>query len=268
MIDIRNISVDYGRVQVIRGASFDLAAGQVTALIGPNGTGKSSLLKALGGLLPAGGTVSMDGQVLTPARRQARIAYMPQDTAANSSLSLIEIVLLGRLGRLGLRVPADLVTAAVQALATFGLDHLQHRTTAEVSGGQRQLTFLAQALFRQPDVLLLDEPTAALDLRHQLIVLGAVRDFARQQNRPVLIALHDLSLAAQFADRMICLHQGRVHAAGAPTDVLTAPRLRDVYGVIARVDQGHAGAITVTPLAPVDGPVTAPVATPRTAAGS
>ena len=136
------------------------------------------------------------------------IAYMPQDTSAHSSLTVLEVVLLGRLNSLGLNLPKGLANEALEALDAFGLSSLQTRQLDEISGGQRQLVFLAQALFRQPRVLLLDEPTAALDLRHQLLVLERLRLIARKTGTIIGMAMHDLNLAAQYSDHVLGLGGG------------------------------------------------------------
>ena len=120
----------------------------------------------------------------------------------------------------------------------FGLQHLSDRTLDAVSGGQRQLTYLAQAMFREPRILLLDEPTAALDLRHQLIVFEMLRRLADEKDIAIVVALHDLSLAAQFCDQVACLSNGTLDAMGAPRDVLTVERLSRVYGVEVDIDEG------------------------------
>ena len=245
-LELQDVSVGYGATRVVEGASTRLAGGGLAALVGPNGAGKSTLLKGLAGLLTASGRVSLDGAALAPAARRAAIAYMPQDLGASSSLTLVEVVLLGRLGSLGLRVPGELVEAALAALRDFGLEGLQGRTLDAVSGGQRQLVYLAQALFRQPRVLLLDEPTAALDLRHQLLVLEALRRHCAARGTVALAAMHDLTLAAQFADRMLCLAEGRIEAEGRPEAVLTEERLHRVYGVQAQVATGPGGRPQIT----------------------
>ena len=163
---------------------------------------------------------------------------------------MLEVVLLGRLGRLGLRLPADLVEEAQQMLAAFNLSALQARQLDEISGGQRQLVFLAQALFRKPRVLLLDEPTAALDLRHQLIVLEKLREVAVQEGTVIGVAMHDLNLAAQYADRMIGLGGGHKVSAGAPGTVLTPDTLRKMYAIEAEVSVAQGGRLSVFPLRP------------------
>ncbi|MEM6547976.1 MAG: ABC transporter ATP-binding protein [Pseudomonadota bacterium] len=246
-LEMRDLQVSYSRKPVVSGANATLPAGEVAALVGPNGAGKSTLLKAIAGLMPADGEVAL-GTALSQADRAAAIAYMPQDIGATSSLTLLEVVLLGRLRSLGLSIPGGLVAEAADALAEFGLAALQERTLDQVSGGQRQLVYLAQALFRGPKVLLLDEPTAALDLRHQLVVLETVRARTRTRGMVTVVAMHDLTLAAQFADRMICLGGGRIDAAGPVADVLTAERLARIYGIDAQVAACAAGHLQVTPL--------------------
>ena len=245
-LSLHKITLRYGPVTAVAGASADLPAGQVSVLIGPNGAGKSSVLKAAAGLLPATGQVTLAGAPAGAGR--GGIVYMPQDNAAATSLSLIELVLLGRLDSLSWAVPRATVAAAIDQLAGFGLADLAERGLDAVSGGQRQLAFLAQALFREPRVLLLDEPTAALDVRHQLTVLDLLRRTARDQGIVVAAALHDLSLAAIYANHVVCLADGRVDAAGPVAEVLTAARLRRVYGVEAELTRGADGRPRVTPL--------------------
>jgi iron complex transport system ATP-binding protein len=232
---IKNLNVAYGNTPVIRGFDDLWSEGQITALIGCNGAGKSTLLRALAGLSPMQGVISVSGGVLSPEEQRRQIAYMPQDTSAQSSLTVLEVVLLGRLSSLGLRLPASLAEQAMAALDTFGLAALQARQLDEISGGQRQLVFLTQALFRQPRVLLLDEPTAALDLRHQLLVLDRLRKVARQNGTIIGLAMHDLNLAAQYADRIVGLSGGKKTASGPAVEVLTAQNLRAMYGIEAKI---------------------------------
>lgn len=241
-----------GRI-VIHPLSAAVERGEVVCVIGPNGSGKSTFLKAIAGLIPAGGTVRFDSTPLDSAARRRRIAYMPQDNGVGPAFTLLETVLLGRVGRLGLRLPPETVAAAQEALAAFGLDALAGRRLDEVSGGQRQLAYLAQTLFRDPDVLLLDEPTAALDIRHQLIVLKAARAHARARRLPALIAIHDITLAARFADRILCLSDGRIDAIGPPHVVVTVDRLARVYGVEAMILETLDGRLQVVPVDAMSG---------------
>ncbi|MGG7568213.1 ABC transporter ATP-binding protein [Rhodovulum sp. DZ06] len=250
-LTLQDLSAGYGRIPVIRNVSETWPAGALTALIGCNGAGKSTLLRAVAGLAPATGRVTLDGVDAPPAARAEAVAYMPQDTGAASSLTVLEVVLLGRLRSLGLRLPPEAVGAGLEALEDFGLAHLAAARIDEISGGQRQLVFLAQALLRAPRALLLDEPTAALDLRHQLLVLERLRDLAARSGTVVVMAVHDLNLAAQFADRICALHAGGICAAGRPGAVLTPGRLREMYGIEAEVRRG-AGGLQVIPLRAAD----------------
>lgn len=244
----KNLNVSYGTVSIIHDFSEQFPAGKVTALIGCNGAGKSTLLKALAGLSPMTGHLSLAGVALPFAKRRQHVAYMPQDIGATSSLTVLEVILLGRLGALGMRVPPSLVKEAIEALIVFDLASLHTRTLDEISGGQRQLVYLAQALFRAPSVLLLDEPTAALDLRHQLLVLERVRTHARENGTNIVIAMHDLNLAAQFSDRMVGLKDGRVISSGLAQKVLTPQNLQAMYGIKADVSRDPSGHLQVTPL--------------------
>ena len=249
-IRIHDLAANYGPTPIIEAESLAFNAGEITALIGPNGVGKSTFLKAIAGLIPAKGDIELDSRTLSPSDRHDMIAYMPQDIGPTSSLTILEVVLLGRLRSLGLSVPGRLCEEALHALNRFGLADLQGRTLDMISGGQRQLVYLAQALFRKPKVLLLDEPTAALDLRHQLIVLGAVRRHATTNRTIAVVAMHDLTMASQFCSRMVCLYGGKVDANGTPRSVLTEERLRRVYQVEASILPSSDGGLMVTPLRP------------------
>jgi len=248
MLNIENINVGYEGTTVLHAINAQFEPGTLTALVGPNGTGKSSLLKAMAGLIPSEGAVRLGDTSLSPNKRLEAIAYMPQDTGAQSSLTVLEVVLLGRLRSLGLRVGDDIRAQAVAALKRFKLEDFQNRAIGALSGGQRQLVFLAQSLFRRPDVLLLDEPTAALDLRHQLVVLERIVETCHASGMIAVAAMHDLTLAARFADRIVFLHDGNVAADGSPALVLTPAILEQVYRVHAEVQPGPSGALHVSPV--------------------
>jgi len=248
MLTIKDINVGYEGTTVLHAINAQFEPGTLTALVGPNGTGKSSLLKAMAGLIPSEGAVRLGDTSLSPNKRLEEIAYMPQDTGAQSSLTVLEVVLLGRLRSLGLRVGDDIRAQAVAALKRFKLEDFQNRAVGALSGGQRQLVFLAQSLFRGPEVLLLDEPTAALDLRHQLVVLERIVETCHANGMIAVAAMHDLTLAARFADRIVFLHDGNVAADGSPALVLTSAILEQVYRVHAEVQPGPSGALHVSPV--------------------
>jgi iron complex transport system ATP-binding protein len=224
----------------------DLTAhpGEVLAVIGPNGSGKSSLVKAIAGLVKHEGVVRFDGSTARPER----IGYMPQDIGARAALTVLEAVLLGRLGRLGLRVRPDDLAAVEAVLGELDLMPLASRYLGELSGGQRQLVFLAQALASEPALLLLDEPISALDIRHQLEVMEIVLRMTRARGLTTLVILHDLNIAARFADRVLVMRSGRAVCCGQPEAVIDAAMVASVFGVEATLSSDPQGRLIVTPL--------------------
>ncbi|KXS39580.1 ABC transporter ATP-binding protein [Modicisalibacter tunisiensis] len=231
---------------------LEARGGEITALIGPNGAGKSTLLRSIAGHQPAGGEIRLDGASLRhqPLARLARhLYYLPPNTATASRLPVFETLLLALRTR---GCPAD-APATLERIRTMlhqlELDTLAERPLAQLSTGQRQRVAVAQALIREPRLLLLDEPTSALDLHHQLRVLDDLQQRARQQGQIIVIALHDLTLAARFADRLWVLDRGCLVAQGEPGEVLTADLLRRVYAIEAEVDTGGPAGARITPLA-------------------
>lgn len=231
-IAAQGLGAAYGRTVILEGIDLPpLAGGTVTAVIGPNAAGKSTFFRRLAGLIAGPGTVVLDG-----ARAARPIGYMPQDSGGNAALTVYESVLLAAKQESGWRV-ADAELARIDALfGVLRITDLAFRGLGELSGGQRQLVSLAQALVREPDVLMMDEPTSALDLYRQVEVLGHVRDLARRRGTAILIALHDLNHALQFCDRALVIAGGRLVAQGPVAEVVTATMLRDVWRVVARVE--------------------------------
>ena len=235
---IRHAQVKYGRRVVIADASLpELRPGTLTALIGPNGAGKSTLLRGLAGLEPMAGSISLQGQPLAPmsvAQRARLITYMPQHLPPGLGLSVTESIMAA------LRVgggAGDYLEQAYGALQRIGIKQLADNMLNALSGGQRQLVSLAQLIARQPSVMLLDEPTSALDLSYQLRVMECVREMVREHRLIAVIVMHDISLAARYADHIAVLRQGAVMDFGSAEQVLTPQLFARVYGVKARVER-------------------------------
>jgi iron complex transport system ATP-binding protein len=235
------VSVALGGAPVVHDVGIDLAEGRITALVGPNGSGKSTLLRTLARVLaPTTGAVLLDGRELhrRPSREVARrLALLPQDASAPDGVTVRRLVELGRqphVGRLGFLRRED--RGAVDwALEAAGVDDLADRLVDTLSGGERQRAWLALALAQRTSLLLLDEPTTYLDVRHQLDVLTLVRRLNAELGLTVCWVLHDLNAAAAFSDAMVCLRDGRVVARGAPDELLTPDLVRRAFGVESTV---------------------------------
>jgi iron complex transport system ATP-binding protein len=248
---ITALSAGYPRRKVLDGLTLaPLAPGSVTGLVGPNAAGKSTLLRALAGLLPATGSIRL-GPVellgLDRRKRAGHVGFMPQSLPAGAALSVLESV-IGALKATPLggdEVPErDIRRRAVATLERLGILSLALEPLDALSGGQRQLASLAQAIVREPRLLLLDEPTSALDLRHQVQVMSVVRGLA-EAGCIVVMVLHDLSVAARWADRLVVLNRGTVADEGEPERVVTPAMLAAVYGVAARVERCSAGRLQI-----------------------
>ncbi|KRE17983.1 ABC transporter [Bosea sp. Root381] len=243
-VTVKDLTVRYGATEVIPGLDLVAEAGEVLAVIGPNGSGKSSLIKAIAGVMPHGGSIAFDGTPMRPSR----IGYMPQDIAGRTALTVLETVLLGRLGRLGLRVGAADLDAVEAVLHDLGLMALASRYLGELSGGQRQLVFLAQALASEPALLLLDEPISALDIRHQLAVMEIVLGATRERGLTTLVVLHDLNVAARFADAIAVMQRGCLVCHGSPAATIEPAMVASVFAVQAAMSMAPDGKPIMTPL--------------------
>lgn len=238
-IRLDNIRFSYNKGNpVLEGVSFEVEPGKCTALIGPNASGKSTLLKCLVRILRPDGNIYLDEKKHTELKRTEivkQIGFLPQENSSRALITVYEMVLLGRLQSLTWKVsPRDhQITEGV--MNEIGIAHLAARYLNELSGGQRQLVSFAQTLTREPSVLLLDEPTNSLDLQHELELLETVKAIAEKKGITTLITLHDLNMAARFADRLIVLKDGKVFANGKPENVLTKGLIETVYGVNAKI---------------------------------
>lgn len=239
-VAVRGVSLAYSAEPVLRDVDLEVREGEILAVVGPNGAGKSTLLRAISGALrPQEGVIYLDFQAVWSfsARERARkLAMVEQGAQPAFDFTVQELVELGRVPHLGrLQGFRSVDQAAVaRALAFTGLTDLAHRRWSELSGGEKQRALLAMAFAQEPEVLLLDEPTAHLDVAHQIELMQLISKFA-EKGGTVIMALHDLNLALAFAHRLALLHRGRLLACGAPKDVLTPALLREVFGVEALV---------------------------------
>jgi len=235
MLEIESLTVAYGRRLALQQVSLHIARGEIMALIGPNGAGKTTLIRAVSGVLhPRAGRLRANGYDLTrlsPTQTARCLAVVPQARSLPEGFTVWQTVLLGRtphLGWLGIPTPHDRQRVA-WALASTGTLDLAQRPVEQLSGGEQQRVLLARALAQDTPLLLLDEPTAHLDLHHQTSLLDLVYELARANHLTVLMALHDLNLASIYADRVALLVEGRLQAVGTTTEVFTPERLSAAY---------------------------------------
>ncbi|MFJ5986654.1 ABC transporter ATP-binding protein [Lentzea sp. NPDC092896] len=246
-IDVRKLSWGVPGKTIVRDVSLVVEPGETVGLIGPNGSGKSSLLRCMAGLrAPANGEVCFDGVEITSwsARERARrLAFVEQTADTDSDLRVAEVAMLGRTAHRSRWRGPDAEDHAIVAseLEKLDLTGLADRPWKQLSGGERQRTHLARALAQRTSGLLLDEPTNHLDVRHQLELM----ELAGRTPQTVVVALHDLALAARYCDRLVLMHGGTVVADGQAADVLTAPLLREVFDVEAEIGRDSLGHLAV-----------------------
>jgi len=249
-VSLVDLQVTLGGAPILRGVSLDVRAGEWVTVIGPNGAGKSTLLRAITGLLPYSGSISLFGQPAAKLRRRQRariVATVAQSPIVPAGMSVLDYVLLGRtpyIPPLGRESPAD-VAAADEVLSRLDLTGFAGRELSTLSGGELQRVFLARALAQGATLLLLDEPTSALDIGHQQDVLELVDSLRATHGLTVLATMHDLSIAGEYADRMVLLAAGQVAAVGPPRAVLTEDLLATHYRARVRVIDGEQGPLVI-----------------------
>ncbi|MEU6830615.1 ABC transporter ATP-binding protein [Nocardia beijingensis] len=251
-LQITDLRFGYGRRAILHGVSLRAERGELLGLLGPNGSGKSTVLKNIARIHnPSSGRLVWNGEVDLAAlsrRELARlVAYVPQTIDVSFELDVREAVVLGRTPHFGARPSAEDWRHVDHAIDLLGLGPLAHRSVTELSGGQAQRVLIARSLAQQPNILLLDEPTSALDIKYQLQTLRLARRITRTAGVAAIIAIHDLSQAARYCDRIAFLEGGRVRAVGTPEEVLTPELIADIYGI--EVSTFHAnGAVHVVPI--------------------
>ncbi len=241
MIELENISLGYDGKVVLRKVNLEAEQGEIVGLIGPNASGKSTLIKGVSRLIRLfAGRILIGGKDITTIKREdlaCLVATVPQNPSLPRTFTAFELVLMGRtphLGRLRSEGKKDMAIAW-QAMKNTRTQHLAERKVGELSGGEKQRLVIARALTQQPKVLLLDEPTASLDINHQIETLKLVKELSHQKALTVIAAHHDLNLAAQHCDWLALLKEGEIYTQGVPEEVVTTKNIKEVYGAEARV---------------------------------
>ena len=246
-INVKNLSHSFGETLVLKNISFRVPQRDFFIIIGPNGSGKTTLMKVISGILkPQNGELKILNRPIDQYHRKAlakTIAFVPQMTFADFPFTVTEIVLMGRspyLGVLGLEQENDLEVAN-QAIAFTDLGNLAHRKLDQLSGGEQQRVFIARAICQEPDIILLDEPTASLDLAYQVRIMDLMEKLKTEKGITVVMVSHDVNLAAMYADHLMLLHKGQVVCQGLPDEVLTYKTLEETYGCTLLVDESPLG---------------------------
>jgi iron complex transport system ATP-binding protein len=235
-LEMQNVSLGYNHQPILKNISLKASPGELVGLIGPNGCGKSTLIKALSRIInPLSGRILIDGKLISgiPRRELAcLVGVVPQIPLLPSTFSAFEIVLMGRNPHLGLFQSEGLRdwNLAIQAMEKTATQSLADRHVNELSGGEIQCLLIARVLVQETKAILLDEPTANLDIGRQVEILDLMKELCRSNRLTVLAALHDLNLAAQYCDRLVLIHNGHIHVEGKPSEVITDANIKQVYG--------------------------------------
>ena len=256
----RDIHFYYGAKKILDGISFTAEKGELIGIVGPNGSGKTTLLKVLDGILkPKFGSVYLDGRKIQEMgidEIARNIAVVPQDSSTDTEFTVFEMVMMGRiphLGKFSIETIEDEVEVEKWMKLTETL-HLADRKMSEISGGERQRVIIARALAQEPRVLLLDEPTANLDVCYQLQIMDLLKKLTREFKLIVICAIHDLNLASRYCDRLILLRDGRIVAMGKPIEVITTENLRKVFEVEAKINyDSETDSINIIPIKSLKG---------------
>jgi len=237
MIKINNLNFSYGKRRILDAINLSFEASQIVSLVGPNGSGKSTLLKCLCRILKStDNTIFIDGKALEYYSRREMaqlIAYVPQQPALNLAVSVIDAVKIGRSPYIGYTLSKNDEIIVFEVIEQLGLTEHAFRSLRELSGGERQRVLLSRVIAQQARILLLDEPTSALDLKNQLEIATLLRAIQKQQQLTVIVAIHDLNLAARFSDNVVQLKQGKIYAHGSWNETMTEQSILEIYGVQA-----------------------------------
>mgnify|MGYP002523141420 CR=1 FL=1 len=237
MLQIKDLVYRYkkNREETLKGTDFSMNGGQITTLLGPNGAGKTTLLKILTSANQEKGHIFYDGKDLSEMKEQEKrelIAYLPQENGSLSSLSVFEVVLLGNWNHLMLKVDEKQLEHTANILKEFGLENIADKKYSQLSGGQRRIVSIAMTIAKDPKILILDEPTANLDVYNEIEVLTLIKEYVRKKNIIALLVLHSINLASRYSDKICLMKDGRIYKEGTPLETITEENLRSVYHIL------------------------------------
>lgn len=246
---IEDLACEIKKNKILDGISLTFKGGEMTAVLGRNGAGKTTFIRCIANLISHKGKVVLEenGKVLD----RSSIAYLPQLERITSSLTTFEMILLGLTKTLTWHVSNEQLQKTAAVIRELKLEHLSNIPVRSLSGGQKQLVFLAQSFVSEPRLLLLDEPTSALDVRHQLVVMETVEKYCRSKNAIALYVIHDLMLASRYSDSVLFLHKGKAHAFDVPEAVINSSTIDPIYQIESLIEKNSLGWTTMTPVRPL-----------------
>lgn len=251
-LKINKLSFNYCAVPILKDIELNVGLGELLSIVGPNGSGKSTLLKCINRILKTKQNTILindqDTSKLNLKQLSMLMGYVPQSSTSTFPFTVFDVVMMGRKPYIHWSVGERDNEIVAEMLDFLGITHLALRHYDELSGGEQQKVIIARALAQQPQLLLLDEPTSSLDIKHQLEILCMLKGLAQSKERSVIVSMHDLNLASRFSDRMLMLKQGCIYAVGTPETVLTEENIEAVYGIKASVSTSVVGKPQVTPL--------------------
>jgi iron complex transport system ATP-binding protein len=253
-LKIKDVEFSYASVPILKDVCIELRASEMLSVVGPNGAGKSTLLRCIDRILkPQRGSILLDEREIKEMSRMElakKMGYIPQSSAQVFPATVFDTVLMGRRPHIGWRSSEKDMKKVLETLQLLNIKSFAMRDINELSGGQQQKVFIARALTQEPDVLLLDEPTSNLDIKHQLEVMDIIKNIVREKGIAAIMAIHDLNLASRYADRIIMMNGGEVFDAGDAASVLTPENIKHVYDVEVEVPN-HGGRPYIVPVRPV-----------------
>jgi iron complex transport system ATP-binding protein len=256
-VTIKDLSFNYRSSQILDGLNLMVKDSEMLGLVGPNGSGKTTLIKCIDRILKPKGSILLDEASLSSMSQQEiarNIGYVPQSSSAPLATTVFDTVLMGRRPHITWRVSDSDLDKVADILELLHLEDLAMRDFSQLSGGQKQKVLIARALCQEPSVLLLDEPTSNLDIKHQLEVMETIRDLVHKRKISAVLAIHDLNMALMFVDKMAVLKDGKIHSAGEPSAILSPETIRTVYSVEAMV-MNHLDRPYIVPLRSLNGGV-------------
>ena len=234
MVEVKDLSFRYGAEPVLKNVNFKARSGEITAVIGANGAGKSTMLKCVAGLLKYDGSVSLEsssGEALTAKEQPAKVSYLCQNNGCWAELSVFEVILMGLVNELSFHVSQEETARVERIMDLMDITPYAGRKINQLSGGQQQLVFIAQTLVKNPEILIMDEPTSALDLNRQFHLMELIKKVTVEEGFTTMVCHHHLDLVSRYADRVLVLKDGHIYADDTPADAFTEEMFRDVYGM-------------------------------------